>query len=70
MVFINVEVTDYYERNIKVIFADKITNTVKEKLIGTRMENYPLIGSFCGVANLNILWDSHREMQKAKVIYE
>jgi hypothetical protein len=67
---ISAEVTDYFERDIKVLFVDKIASAVKEKLNGTGMENYPLIGSFCGVANLNTLWDSQREMQKAKIIYE
>ena len=66
---ISAEVTDYYEREIKVLFVDKIASAVKEKLKGTGMENYPLIGSFSGVANLTALWDSQREMQKAKTIY-
>jgi len=67
---ISVGVTNYFERDIKVIFTDKIASAVKKKLQGTGMENYPLIGSFCEVANLNALWDSQREMQKAKMIYE
>ena len=68
--FIKIEITDYYERDIKVIFAEKIGDAVKEKLNGTGMENYPLIGSFCAVANLNKLWDSRREMLKARAVYE
>jgi len=61
---------DYYEREIKVLFVDKIASAVKEKLKGTGMESYPLIGSFSGVANLTALWDSQHEMQKAKTIYQ
>ena len=68
--FISAEVTNYFDRDIKVLFVDKIASAVKEKLTGTGMENYPLIGSFCGIANLTALWDSQREMQKAKNIYE
>ena len=63
------KVTDYFERDIKVIFVNKLIDAVKDKLNGTGLENFPLIGSFCGVANLNTLWDSQREMQKARAIY-
>jgi hypothetical protein len=68
--FIDTPVTDYFERDIKVLFVDRIASAVKENLKGTEMENYPLIGSFCGVANLNTLWDFMPLKKKAKAIYE
>jgi len=69
--FINVTVDgNYFGRGIKTICAEKIANALKTKLNGTGLEKCPLIGSFCGVANLNQLWDYMPLMKKAKMIYE
>ena len=67
---VDIKITDYYDRDIKVIFTDKIADAIKEKLNGTGLEKYPYIGSLCGVANLNHLWDCLPLMKKAKIIYE
>ena len=67
--FFDAEVSDY-GRGAKIIFVWAIIDEIKEKLKGTGLEKYPLIGSFNGVANLNELWDYMPMMQKAKMIYE
>ena len=67
--FFEAEVSDY-GRNAKIIFVCKLIDDIKEKLKGTGLEKYPLIGSFNGVANLSELWDYMPLMKKAKMIYE
>jgi len=67
--FFNAEISDY-GRNAKIIFVYELIDAIKEKLKGTGLEKYPFIGSFCGVANLEELWDYMPLMKKAKMIYE
>ena len=67
--FVYVKIESYYERKIKVIFADKISNAVMEKLSGTAFERYPLIGTLSGVPNFTNIFDDPSCRPNIKMLY-
>ena len=67
--FIDVQIQSYYERNIKVIFAEKISNAVMKKLAGTVFERFPLIGTLSGVPNFTNIFDDPSRCANIKMLY-
>ena len=51
------EIVSYFGRNIKVIFADRIAQTLKAKLAGTVLAEVPLIGTLSEVSNFTAIYD-------------
>jgi len=66
---VDVQIESYFERKVKVIFADKITRAVKAKLNGTPFEKYPLIGTLSGVPNFTCIFDDPARRQDVKSLY-
>ncbi len=65
-----VEITNYFGRSIKVIFADRIADTIKKKLVGTSLEGIPLIGSFSGVENFTAFSDDTSQRMRRRKVFE
>ena len=65
-----VEITNYFGRSIKVIFADRIADTIKKKLVGTSLEGIPLIGSFSGVENFTAFFDDTSQRMRRRKVFE
>jgi hypothetical protein len=66
---VDVQIETYYERKIKVIFADKIATAVMNKLSGTEFERYPLIGTLSGVPNFTNIFDDPARQKNIKMLY-
>ena len=67
--FVDIKIENYFGREIKVIFADKIASAVAAKLQGTPLDAYPLIGSLSGVANFVTLSDNPNYQKNIKALY-
>lgn len=67
--FVDIKIQSYFGRNIKVIYADKITDAIMQKLEGTEFENYPLIGSLSQVANFTNIFDKPERRDNIKKLY-
>ncbi len=65
-----VEITSYFGRSSKVIFADRIANACRQQLRGTSLEDIPLIGSLSGVENFTALSDNTAHRLRRKHLYE
>jgi hypothetical protein len=66
---VNVHIELYFDRNIKVIFAEKIANAVMKSLSGTVFENYPLIGTLSSVPNYTSVFDDPSRRTSIKALY-
>jgi hypothetical protein len=66
---VDVRIESYFERNIKVIFADKITSAITKKLSGTIFEHYPLIGTLSSVPNFTNIFDDPHCRSNIKMLY-
>ncbi len=67
---VNAEIQTYFGRDIKVIFADNIAGLIEEKLLGTKLEGLPLIGSLSEVANFTVLSDDPAHRARVKALYK
>ena len=67
--YVEVQIESYFERNIKVIFADKIAGAVIKKLSGTPFERYPLIGTLSGVPNFTNAFDDPKYRLNVQSLY-
>lgn len=67
--FVDVKIENYFGREIKVIFANKICEATAQELLGTSLENYPLIGSLSEIANFVTLSDCPKYMENIKALY-
>jgi len=63
------EITDYYGRDCKVIYADRFADAVSERLVGTAFENIQLIGSFSQYGRLSDFSDEPRNFKKIARFY-
>ncbi len=68
--FVDVKIENYFGRDIKVIFADKIADHTAKKLIGTMLEKYPLIGTLSEVANFTAISDNAEYRDNVKALYQ
>ena len=66
---VEVHIESYYNRQIKVIFADKIVHAVLLKLAGTAFEKYPLIGTLSQVPNFTNAFDDPQRRASIKALY-
>ena len=55
---IELKVSNYYGRSIKVIYADKFADATREKLKGSLFESMPLIGTMSQTGSLCSLYDN------------
>lgn len=62
-------IESYFGRDIKVIFADKLTDAAIEKLKGTVFENIPLIGTMSQFGGLSDFADEKVYYEQIKRIY-
>ena len=67
---VSTEITDYYGREIKVVFCDQIAEAVQETLNGTAFAHIPLIGSMSEVANFSVLSDDPIHRERIKQLYQ
>lgn len=67
--FIDYKIESYFGRNIKVIFTEKFAEAVSEKLIGTQLENIPLIGTFGQIGGLSSFSDEKQYYKQIKAVY-
>lgn len=67
--FIDYKIESYFGRNIKVIFAEKFAEAAAENLVGTPLENIPLIGSFSQIGGLSSFSDEKQYYKQIKAIY-
>ena len=51
---VDVRIENYFGRDIKVIFADKIVDSIQAELKNTPFENIPLVGSYSQHIGYNI----------------
>lgn len=66
---VEVKIQPYFTRDIKVIYADRIAAAIKEKLKGTALEDFPLIGTLGDVANFTAVTDDPAWRQSIKRLY-
>lgn len=67
--FIDYKIESYFGRNIKVIFAEKFAEATAEKLVGTPLENIPLIGTFSQIGGLSSFSDEKQYYKQIKAMY-
>jgi len=67
--YVGVKIESYYERDIKVIFGEKIASAAMKKLAGTDFEKYPPIGTLSGVANFVGISDDLARRERVKLLY-
>ena len=66
---VEISVEKYFGRDIQVIFADKISEAVSEKLQGTVFENVPLIGTMSQIGGLSEFSDNLANRQIIQNLY-
>lgn len=66
---VEVRVQKYFERNIRVIFADRIAQAIAAQLEGTALARLPLIGTLSAVANFTAISDSPEERGRVRALY-
>jgi hypothetical protein len=67
--YIDVKIENYFERDIKVIYANKIFEATAKKLAGSPYLDYPFIGTLSGVANFVTLSDNPEYRERIKSLY-
>ena len=67
--FVNVKIDNYYGRDIKVIFADKIFEETVKRLENSPLKSYPFIGSLSEVPNFTALSDEPKYRDNIKALY-
>lgn len=67
--FVDVEIQNYFGREIKVIFADRIANAAIAALAGTVFEHFPFIGTMSEVSNFVTLSDNPAYRKNIKSLY-
>ena len=66
---VDCRIESYFGRDIKVIFAEKLAEAEQENLIGTPLENLPLIGSISQVSNFCTLYDDPQYRERILQLY-
>ena len=57
-------------RDMKVIFAERLAQTVAEKLRGTPLQGKPLIGTLSQVSNFTAISDNGQYRENVKKLYD
>lgn len=68
--FVGVQIENYFGRDIKVIFADKLASETTKKLKGTDLYNCPLIGTMSEISNFVTLSDNPIYNDNIKALYK
>lgn len=63
------EIQSYFGRDIQVIYADRIAETVQLQLKGTALAHAPLIGTFSEISNLTTLYENVSKRPSIEAIY-
>lgn len=63
------EIQSYFSRDIKVIYADRIAQTVQALLEGTSLAQAPLIGTLSEVANFTTLYEDVSKRSSMEALY-
>ena len=67
---LEVQVQNYFGRNIKVLFVDRFAHQIAQDLQGSDLEHVPLFGSISQVANLTGLWEGTQHQAAFRNLYE
>ena len=67
---LEVQIVPYFGRDIRVIYADRIAEAVKQKLCGTELEDVPLMGSLSQVGGLSTVSNDVSCRQRVRRLYE
>ena len=65
-----IQVQNYHERDIRVIFPEKISEKVQEHILDPSLKNYPLIGSVSQIGNFVALSDPPEFRENIQRLYE
>jgi len=68
--YVDVHIETYFERKIKVIYADKIADAVLKRISDAPCGHYPLIGSLSGAANFTNIFDNPACRENVKSMYD
>lgn len=68
--FVNYKIENYFERDIKVIFADKFVKAAVNALKNTPFENVPLIGTFSQLGGLSSFADEKEFYKRIARLYK
>ena len=63
------EIVSYFGRKIKVIFADRIANSIKPLLAQTKLADLPPIGTLSEVADFTCLYDNPKYRERLRSLY-
>lgn len=63
------EIVPYFGRDISVIFADRIAQAIRRKLVGTPLEKAPLIGTLSQVPNFTNLYEDVGRRPQVEQLY-
>lgn len=66
---VEVQIQKYFDRDILVIFADRIAAAAAKQLAGTELAGYPLIGTLSEVANFTAISDKPEFRENVKKLY-
>lgn len=66
---VNIKIENYFNRSIKVIFADKLAAATQKKLEGSPLQNSPLIGTLSEVSNFTTVSDKPEYQRNIRALY-
>lgn len=66
---VNAGIQQYFGRDIKVIYTDRIADAVSRKLVGTFFERLPLVGSMSQIGNFPALSDNPNQKKRVLSLY-
>lgn len=64
------EIQSYFNRDIKVIYADRIAHAVQAQLEGTPLSQAPLIGTLSQVSNFTNLYENVSKRDAIQALYQ
>jgi hypothetical protein len=65
-----INIQSYFGRDIKVIFADRIADMIKNAISDDELKKYPLIGSLSQIGNFVALSDEPKYISNIKKLYK
>ena len=66
---VHIQIQSYFNRDIKVIFADKFVGVIKSKLVHSPLYNIPLFGTLHQAGNFTTLTENNKYIENIKSFY-
>jgi hypothetical protein len=67
---LEIKAVNYFGRDIKVIFVDKLVDAIMKQLKGTSLEQLPLIGTLSQIGNFGTIADDNRYLKQSRALYQ